>query len=254
MQTAPMDGVDERLGGATGVRIVGDEVHRRTGPWTPAVQALMAHARANGVRETPEVLGFDDAGDEVLRFVPGVNAAGAGHLGEARLQAVGELLGRLRCALRSFPAPGGRTWRPVAGGSELAHGDVAPWNLVFDGDAVAALLDWDFAGPNAPAYDVAYAAWTCVPLEPWSELTVDEVAHRLRLLVDAAGLGAEERRGLLSTIAYSQSRVTFQVAHGAVTGELGIPGIWRSGRHLGRIGPAMSWLDAHWDDLEAALR
>ena len=254
MQTAPMDGGDERLGGATGVRIVGGEVHRRTGPWTPAVQALMAHARANGVVETPEVLGSDDADDEVLRFVPGVNAAGAGHVGEARLLAVGDLLRRLRGALRSFPAPEGRTWRPLAGGPELAHGDVAPWNLVFDGDAVAALLDWDFAGPNAPAYDIAYAAWTCVPLEPWSELTVDEIAGRLRLLVDAAGLDGDERRGLLSTVAYSQARVTFQVAHGGLTGELGIPAIWRAGRHVGRIGPAMSWLDEHWDALAAALR
>lgn len=254
MQTAPMDGVDERPGGATGVRIVGDEVHRRTGPWTPAVQALMAHARANGVPETPEVLGFDDAGHEVLRFVPGDNDFGAGHLGEARLQAVGELLGRLRAALRSFADPQARTWRPPAGGPELAHGDVSPWNLVFSGDEVAGLLDWDFAGPNAPAYDVAYAAWTCVPLEPWTDRSIDEIAHRLRLLVDAAGLDAAERCGLLATVAYSQTRVTFNVAHGDLNGELGIPGIWRGGRHVGRIGRAMAWLDEHWDDLEAALR
>lgn len=249
-----MDGVDERRGGATGVRIVGDEVHRRTGPWTPAVQALMHHARSCGVPETPEVLGFDDAGDEVLRFVPGVNAAGAGHLSDGRLQAVGELLGRLRAALRSFPAPEERTWRPLAGGSELAHGDVAPWNLVFAGNRVAALLDWDFAGPNMPAYDVAYAAWTCVPLEPRNDLPLDDVADRLRLLVDAAGLTGDERRGLLTAVAYSQARVIFQVAHGGMTDELGVPTIWRAGRRVGGIGQAMAWLDEHWETLEGALR
>lgn len=252
MQTPAMDGVDERPGGATGVRIEGGLVHRRTGPWTPAVHRLLAHARAHGVPEAPELVGVDESGDEVLRFVPGDTDATA-RLSEARLTSVGELLGRLRATLGPFASEPGDVWRTIGGGPELAHGDVAPWNLVFDGERVAALLDWDFAGPNVAAYDMAYAAWTCVPLEPDRGLSPDECGRRLTLLADAAGLTDGERARLLTTIAYSQTRVLFHIAHGGMTGDLGLPGLWREGRKIGELGRTMVWLDDHRDGLQAAL-
>lgn len=203
--------------------------------------------------EAPEVVGFDERGDEVLRFVPGACDAHA-VLDDAALTAVGVLLGRVRAVLRTFPATSSMAWRTKGGGSEVAHGDVAPWNLVFDGDRVVGLLDWDFAGPNVPAYDVAYAAWTCVPLEPDRGVSPGECARRLAVLVDAAGLTGEERRTLLTTVAYTQARVAFHIAEGGMFGELGLPGIWRDGRHMGGIGRSMAWLDEHWDLLETALR
>lgn len=249
-----MDGrADERSGGATGVRILGARVHRRTGPWTPAVHALLDQARRSGLSEAPEVLGFDDRGDEVLRFVPG-SCDAHGLLGDPALVAVGALLGRLRSALRPFMATPKMVWRTKGSGDEVAHGDVAPWNLVFDGDRIVGLLDWDFAGPNVPTYDVAYAAWTCVPLEPDRGLSPEECARRLAVLADAAGLTGDERARLLTTVAYAQARVAFHIADGGMSGELGLPGIWRDGRRLGGIGRSMAWLDEHWDGLELALR
>ena len=46
--------------GATGILIADGRVHRRTGPWTADVHELMAHVRANGVPEVPEVVEVPD--------------------------------------------------------------------------------------------------------------------------------------------------------------------------------------------------
>ncbi len=47
---------DEELlagGFVNAVVLVGSTVHRSTGPWTPAVQALLRHLEAVGFRESP---------------------------------------------------------------------------------------------------------------------------------------------------------------------------------------------------------
>lgn len=55
------------VGGAVRVR---DTVRRPTGPWTPAVHALLRHldGRIEGV---PRVLGYDEHGREALSYLPG---------------------------------------------------------------------------------------------------------------------------------------------------------------------------------------
>ena len=243
--------------GATGVRIRGDRVHRTAGPWTPAVHALLAHARAAGFLEAPEVLEVDAAaGEEVVRYVPGELGA-PDHLTDARLVAVGHLVRRLDDVLATFPRrpDDDRRWRAAPCGDVVAHGDVAPWNLVFDGDEVAGLLDWDFAGLAPAGTDLAYAAWTCVPLTADTGFTDDELAARLRTLVDAHGAPhADGPERLLEVLAVSQARVLFDVARGGAAGQLGLPGIWRGGRKLGDLGRGMAWLDERWERFLEALR
>jgi hypothetical protein len=57
-------------GGLTGAKRVGSTVHRATGPWTPAVHALLRHLERVGF-EAPRVIGIDEEGREVLTFVAG---------------------------------------------------------------------------------------------------------------------------------------------------------------------------------------
>jgi aminoglycoside phosphotransferase (APT) family kinase protein len=70
---AAQDQTEEALVGGNSVTVVrrGGTVRRTAGPWTPTVQALLAHLRAQGLTEVPEPLGLDDQGREVLSFVPG---------------------------------------------------------------------------------------------------------------------------------------------------------------------------------------
>ncbi len=45
---------------------VGNTVRRSTGPWTPAVHALLRHLESVGFEYSPRVLGFDAKGREVF--------------------------------------------------------------------------------------------------------------------------------------------------------------------------------------------
>ena len=58
-------------GNVGGAWRIGGTVHRTTGPWTPAVHALLDFL-APCLEHTPRVLGFDEQGREVLTFLPGL--------------------------------------------------------------------------------------------------------------------------------------------------------------------------------------
>src|SRR5690606_5391978 len=50
---------------------VANTVRRNTGPWTPAVHALLRHLEKVGFTGAPRVVGLDDRGREVLPYVEG---------------------------------------------------------------------------------------------------------------------------------------------------------------------------------------
>ena len=52
---------------------VGETVRRPTGPWTPAVHALLDHLEAKGFPGSPRARGLDEQGREILTFLPGPN-------------------------------------------------------------------------------------------------------------------------------------------------------------------------------------
>jgi Ser/Thr protein kinase RdoA (MazF antagonist) len=238
-------------GGATGVRIVDGRVHRRTGPWTTDVHELLAHVRSHGVPEAPEVLGFDADGDEVLTFIDGDPLGPLASDGQ--LASLGDLVRRVREALATFPAAASRRWRmPFTAGGTLVHGDISWWNVVFDGDAVAGLLDWDLAGLASPLFDLAYAVWTCAPLDADADL--DESLGRARLLVDAYGASDEERARLPEELSHAHARIAALISHGAATHDLGLVWIWNEGRRMDGMGRSMLWLADHRDAVAAALR
>lgn len=67
-----MPEAEELSGGNTTVVVrIGDTVRRPVGPWTPAVHDVLNHLAAVGFPGSPRVLGVDDAGREILAFVPG---------------------------------------------------------------------------------------------------------------------------------------------------------------------------------------
>ena len=46
----------------------------------------------------------------------------------------------------------------------ICHNDFATYNLVFDGENVVGVIDWDFASPGPRLWDIAYLAYRIVPL------------------------------------------------------------------------------------------
>jgi hypothetical protein len=200
-------------GGNTSLVVrVGDTVRRNSGPWTPAVHALLRHLDYVGFTGAPQAYGIDERGREVLSYLPG--ECGSYPLGPAwvtdeALVAVATMLRMFHDAQYGFRPPSGAVWRsfgpPPPDTEVICHHDAAPHNVVWRPDGTLAMIDFDLASPGARIYDVAYAAWTWVPLFSdrdsytlgWRHL---DRPRRLRLFAEAYGLTTRDRRRLVRTI------------------------------------------------------
>ncbi|MET4225864.1 phosphotransferase enzyme family protein [Oerskovia enterophila] len=193
---------EELLTGGNSTTVVrsGDTVRRTAGPWTPTVQALLAHLRASGVAEVPEPLGVDDQGREVLSYLPGDVASYPlpdWLWDESVLRDAGALLRRVHDASIGFlaaaaapaatAAPDGAVSDGTASGGSVVdgtppaatkptwqlpahepvevvcHNDVAPYNLVFRDGTLVGLIDFDTASPGPRIRDLAYLGYRLAP-------------------------------------------------------------------------------------------
>lgn len=151
---------------------VGSTVRRSSGPWTPAVHALLRHLEAVGFAESPRVLGIDEQNREVLTFIEGTAALRWSGWPEFMLTGdgidqLGDLLRRYHEAVRGFRPPNGAQWRLRIAPQEdelIRHGDFSPPNTIWRDGKVVGLVDWDFAQPGKAISDLAYLAWYAVPL------------------------------------------------------------------------------------------
>lgn len=84
-------------------------------------------------------------------------------------------------------------------------------NVVFRDGAAVGLLDFDFAAPGRPIYDLAQFARMCVPIDDdmsaerlgWN---VTDHPARLRLVADTYGLGAKARDDFIDCLDRSMNR------------------------------------------------
>lgn len=190
---------------------VGDTVRRTTGPWTPSIHALLRHLEREGFSGAPRVLGFDDEGREILTHVAGVAGLRpwpAPVRSSDALISAGGLIRRFHDAVATFVPADDAVWRfgtgSTGGGEIVTHNDLAPWNTVYDGPRATALIDWDFARPARAIEDLAYAAWTYIPLrDDEHSLAIGfdrphDRAARLDLFLGAYGLS--DRRGFIDEV------------------------------------------------------
>jgi 8-oxo-dGTP diphosphatase len=181
-----LDG-DPLAGGNVGAVVkVGHTVRRATGPWTPAVHAVLAHLEEQGVPAVPRVLGTDARGREVLTHLAGeVVDVDTEVMTEARLVSLVTWTRALHEKMARFDHPGPWRYPSVDGATVVAHNDLAPYNVCFAGDRVAGVFDWDLAAPSTPMMELGLLAWTCVPLfRPTHPATA---ARRLRLIARTYG-------------------------------------------------------------------
>jgi hypothetical protein len=155
-----------------GASLVGGTVRRTPDTWTPSVHALLTHLAAAGFDGAPRSLGLDDEGREVLTYLPGTTVGTARpwpawvHSDDA-LHQVAAWLREYHRAVADFVPPAdavwreGGTWRP---GLVIAHNDAAPYNAVWDDDVLQGFVDWDMAGPLSREEDLAWVAFSWVPL------------------------------------------------------------------------------------------
>jgi len=70
-------------------------------------------------------------------------------------------------AVADFVPPPGAVWRGRgiwSPGLIIAHNDAATYNAAWHQGRLTGFFDWDFAGPATPEWDLAFAAFSWVPL------------------------------------------------------------------------------------------
>ena len=188
-------------GSVTTVRRIGETIRRPVGTWTPAVLALLTHLEAVGFTRAPRALGTDGA-EEVLSLVRGEPAFSPwppALRSTAGIRELGCWLREYHDAVRDFRPPADACWQGQEDdwepGMVIRHGDLGPWNSIWDGERLAGFIDWDFAAPGHALDDVAQLAWYAVPLRPVEQqrrAPIDgDHALRIRLEALCAAYGAQ---------------------------------------------------------------
>jgi len=225
-----LDGQPLPGGNVGGAVRIGSTVRRPTGPWTPAVHALLAYLRAHGLREVPQVLNRDERGREVLSWLPGrVVDVDTEHVDDAFVAAAMRWLRAYHELVRSYRPSGAVRWRnhhrALAEDEIVCHHDFAPYNLAEQEGVVVGVFDWDMAGPGRPVEDVAFAAWNFVPL--WRDLGPVESARRLRLLCE--GYGGMDPVVVLDGVLVRITAATDRIRLGQEQGDPGMLNLARVG-------------------------
>jgi hypothetical protein len=191
------------LGGLEAGRVVkvGQTVRRAAGPWTPTIQALLAHLQTKGF-PAPHPLGLDAQGRESVSFLPGRASnwpwpsALLATDGAAR---IGALLRDYHAAIADFVPPSPSVWRhgaqALTAGEIVLHGDFGPHNLIWSQTAVIGVIDFELARPGDPLEDAGFAVIRVAQLRPDAmsrpvgfESPPDRSA---RLAAFASGFGAQ---------------------------------------------------------------
>jgi hypothetical protein len=130
------------------------------------------------------------------------------------LASVAELLRRFHEVSRSYDFSG-RQWSEEmadpAGGTLVCHNDVCLENVVFEEGVAIGLLDFDFAAPGRPTYDLATFARMCVPIDDDTNAERNgwlpgDRPRRLRLIMDTYGLSAAKRAEMFTEITRSMAQ------------------------------------------------
>ncbi len=206
---------DEQLDGglANAGRVTRDGRHVLR-PATAHSVSIHAYLRAlgeAGFDGAPRPVGIDGDGRERLLFiagdVPTVPYPPWSQTDRA-LASVARLLRRLHGAGAGFD-PSGHAWSEAladpAGGSIVCHNDLEPSNIVFRHGVAVGFIDFEFAAPGRPVYDLAQLARLCLPVE--HEIDRNRMGWatparpaRLRLLADAYGLDRGGRAELVTAL------------------------------------------------------
>jgi aminoglycoside phosphotransferase (APT) family kinase protein len=220
-------------GGLNPVRRIGDTVRRPTGPWTPAVHALLGHLERTGFGGAPRAIGVED-GFEILEFIPGEVGV---QPGDTQLEEVARLVRALHDATLSFRPPLDSAWQRMVGapgaGEVVCHNDLSPWNTIWGDEGPRAFIDWDLAAPGPRVWDVAHALWRFVPLFPEEDPV--HCGRRLRIFCDA--YGSIDPSLLLETVRRRMQALYDSAREWGSAGRPGWSDVWRDTR-------GEQWLDS----------
>ena len=209
---APSEVLPGGLGSGGPVLRRGVAVRRPAPANAPALHEFLRALRASGFAGAPLPRRLSEEGWEELEFIQGevpVSPYPWWSMSDGALASVGRLLRRYHESAAEVGVDRSAPW-PAAladpeGGPIVCHDDVCFPNVVFRDRHAAALIDFDFAAPGRPVWDLAMAARYWAPLRDPDSAAVSGLDHldpfrRLRVFVDAYGLDGAARRELVDVL------------------------------------------------------
>jgi thiamine kinase-like enzyme len=145
-----------------------------------------------------------------------------------------------------------------AGGTRVCHNDVCLENVVFRSGLAVALLDFDFAAPGRPVYDLAQFARMCVPIDDdvscelfgWERA---DRAARTRVVADAYGLDRAGRHELVQIVSESIARGGEFVRRRVESGDSNFSAMWTRMGGQERFDRRARWWADQRDQFDAIL-
>ncbi len=123
---------------------VGMTVRKPSTSATSSVEAFLEHLHKKEFAGAPRTLGRDEQGRHILEYIPGTTINEPHLLSKDELSLIGRLIRDLHDATRDFLPPVAAQWSVAVkpdSQSMICHNDLAPWNLVRDGDRFV-FIDW----------------------------------------------------------------------------------------------------------------
>lgn len=249
----------------------GPHVLRPSNPQSESIHAFLRALRDVGFDGAPLPVGIDDDGRERLEFVEGdvpLTPYPEWCQSDAALASAARLLRGLHDAARSFD-PDGHQWNDELGdprnatgslgATVLCHNDAELSNIVFRNGLAVAFIDFEFAAPGRPIYDLAQLARFCVPIEDdfdqarmgWRSA---DRAARLRLVADAYGLSEADRGDLLGAIEDAMGRIEALVRGRVEAGDSNVVDMMNQQGGMEKFDRRRRWWVKHVDAFTAALR
>lgn len=216
------------------------------------MHAVLDHLEAKKFPYSPRVLGMTEDGREKISFLPGESMRRPWkpvmHGDDGLIQAT-RMLGQFHETTRDLILPAETRWRSgkAAKGVDqvIRHGDLGPWNTLWQDDRLTGLVDWDLAEPGFPVTDLAQLAYYFVPLRGergWREAgfrDAPDYVRRLDVICEVYGAlsPADVVRELLSLHDTESARIA----------ELGGQGVypwdtWLADGWIAQIEADRSWL------------
>lgn len=253
----------------------GRHVLRPANPHSTSIHRFLAHLRAAGFDGASEPVGIDSDGRERMVFIEGaVPVPPYPHWAQTdtALASIAALMRRLHEAAQDFDGAGaswstemadpdlGSAAGPTAeDGVVVCHNDVCLENVVFRDGVAVGLLDFDFAAPGRPGYDLAQMARMCTPVDdPFDAARfgwrADATAPaRLQVVADAYGLEPDGRRELFDALDRSIARGGEFVRRRVEAGEAAFVAMWESMGGMARFDRRREWWAGVSEGFAAAL-
>lgn len=234
-------------------------------PNASTLHRLLDHVVSKGF-PAPEPVDFGQDEREALRFIAGEVSVPPYRepwvRSDSTLIEVGRFLRSYHEAVEGFAPTADAEWSvelaDPSGGTLICHNDVCIENVVFDGGRTVGLLDFDFAAPGRPLWDLVMTARYWVPLlDPISADATGrghlDVLARVRILADAYGLEEVDRQSFASVLLEIEEVALNFVLGRIERGEAAFIRMWDDlggeTRHLRK----MAWLEGQLPRIESAL-